>query len=182
MRLSSVLLAGVVALAGCKADFVVDDVAINNGFNVGNVAQGAAIFSEKNVNTEQGNPYGVFIADIKAELNDDTPTIELESATITVEAGGDAAHDALEEIFEGALTLSFVDETNNTDTAIATLNNPAGALDVALNVQGAAFDDEAFQQTLLSGAFKVKISGTAAATAANANVNLVTTLSFKAFK
>jgi hypothetical protein len=184
MRTAYVLFAGFGFLAmGCGPDFVVDDVGINVGFTTNNnVVEDDLIESEKNVNTEQGNPYGAFVSDIKAQLKEDAPTIDLEQATITLDSTSDAAHANLETIFKGTLELRFVDDNAGTDTLVASVADPTGAGPLELEVNAAAFDDPDFQATLLEGQFKVKFAGTAAATAADANVNLVATLSFKGFK
>lgn len=187
MRTLPIVLMSVGLLSiGCGPDAVVEDIGINIGFNIGNVAQGDPIESEKNISTEQGNPYGAFLEEIRNELNDDTPFIQLDTVSITLE--GDGVHNNFEDIFEGTLELLIVDESAGTTTAVATVENPTGAGPVELTVlgepvvDGGEFDEDLFQATLNAGSFKIKLEGTAAANAANADVNIVTTLGFSAFK
>jgi hypothetical protein len=178
MRVLALALTGLGLFAvGCGDVAVVDDIEIN--INVKNAdldAQGVLV-TEKNISTEQGNPYGTFLGQIKEELGDDLAAIDLNAAVLTLDAGGTQA--ALEQIYTGEVQLVLVDETNNTATTIATITDPTGT-QAEMDVVGAAFDDEVFQTTLNEGSFKVQLRGQATDAAANINVNIVSSLSFEA--
>src|SRR5262245_24476272 len=89
--------------SACGDKAVVDDVGIT--LNVKNAdLSGNTLNTEKNISTEQGNPYGGFLDDIRAQLGNDPATITLEQATLSLTAGGTQAN--LEDLYTGDVTLS----------------------------------------------------------------------------
>lgn len=172
--------------AGCRPDAVVEAIEINVGLSDNDIDNQGVLASEKNISTEQGNPYGAFLGELKANFGDeefDNVFIQLDAATLTLEANGDAAHDDFSEVLSGKVDLVIVDETAGTETVIGSVTDPAGAVIDAetFEVNDAAFDDEVFQATLRAGSFKVKMVGTAVDVAGQFNVNVVVATSFSAF-
>jgi hypothetical protein len=179
-RIGSIVLASSLLFTiGCKDAFV-DDIEINIGVNDADVNGDGVLVTEKNISTEQGNPYGQFLSDLQAEFGDDPVFIDLVSASMVVVAGGTQAN--LEEIYTGVVTLSIVDDSSGVVADIATIDSPAGAAAVELDVNSDAFDDDAFQATLNDGSFKVRLSGTPTDPAANINTDISVILSFSADK
>jgi hypothetical protein len=179
-RIGSILLAsGLLFTVGCKDAFV-DDIGINIGVSDADIDGNGQLVTEKNISTEQGNPYGQFLNNLQAEFGDDAVFINLESATMQIVAGGTQAN--LEELYVGVVTLSIVDDSSGIVADIATIEDPLGAEAVELDIDGGAFDDEAFQTTLNDGSFKVRLTGTPADPAANINTDIDLILGFSADK
>jgi hypothetical protein len=173
--------ASLLFLSACAPDAVVDDIQINLGVKVDqNAVAGDLIEIEKNISTEQGNPYGNFLNEIAAEIDINQVFIELDSVDLTLE--GDATHAAFESLFVETLELIIVAESNNVETAIASVTEPLGAGPLALDVLSGVFDNDELQTTLREGSFKLKLVGVAADGAAAADVNVVATLRFEAFE
>src|SRR5262245_20734458 len=105
MRALALVLVGLgLVFVGCKKQqAVVDNININLALNLGTVAQHYPIETNKNIDTEQGNPYGAFSGDIQAAMGNDPAIISLDSASITLQ--GDAAHAVFEDIFTSTFTL-----------------------------------------------------------------------------
>lgn len=175
--LSFTFVAGVLLASACKPEAVVDDVGINLNVSDADLDANNILITEKNISTEQGNPYGAFLSTIREQLGDEPASIFLETATVSI-VGGTQAN--LEEIYTGVITLTLVDDSAGTSTDIATFDTPTGAGPVELEVNADAFDDEAFQTTLNEGSFKVQLSGAATDPAANIDADLEILLSFSA--
>ena len=174
---SFAFVAGALFASACKPDAVVDEIGINLNVNDSDLDANNNLVTEKNIATEQGNPYGAFLGTIREELGDEPATIVLESASLSIQGGTQAN---LEDLYSGVITLTLVDDSAGTATDIASFDTPLGAGPVDLDVIGDAFDDEAFQATLNDGSFKVQLRGAATDPNANINTDLEILLSFSA--
>jgi hypothetical protein len=175
--LQATFAAGLLLSVGCKPDAVVNDIGINLNIKNADLDANNVLITEKNIATEQGNPYGAFLSDIAAQLGGEPAVITLEAATLTL-VGGDQT--TIEELYVGAVTLTIVDDAAGTETDIATITDPLGVGPLELTIDSDAFDDEAFQATLNDGSFKMRVTGAAADAAANINADVALSLSFSA--
>ena len=175
--LTSLFTASLLLGAGCKPDAVVNDIGINLNIKNADLDVNNNLVTDKNIATEQGNPYGTFLTDIAAQLGGEPATITLEAATISLVGG---TQTSLEELYTGTITLTIVDDSAGTVTNIATIADPTGVGPIELDVDGNAFDDEAFQTTLNDGSFKMRLSGTPTDAAANIDADIELVLSFSA--
>ncbi|HEY5925838.1 MAG TPA: hypothetical protein VIV11_29325 [Kofleriaceae bacterium] len=184
LYLCSALLA---CAAGCSDDpvSVSDVVDLKLALASGDVDNGV-LFDEKNVNTESGNPYGVFVSMAREEIGGEPSRITVDGTTVTVDATSTNVT-MLGGVFLGATKVEFIMNGSTTKYAVATRD--VVAADVAGPVEfGVDFDSDKIPaedfSDLASGSFKVAISGPAAATfeAANADADLTVSLTFSAFE
>jgi hypothetical protein len=183
-----VLLAGVlVALsAGCGDDPISysQPVGITTGVQSKDVSAGALALS-KNINTENGNPYGAFVNAAKDRLGGKTPSrIAVTSATLALLPGASGVTD-LQEIFTGNVGVAFQMNGSLISYPVAQASGPSGTGPVAMTV---SFDPASMSPAdyadLVQGSFKVALTGTSAPgfAAASANASLQTTFGFTAYE
>ncbi len=182
-------LAGVCGLAGACGDDAVsysEPVGINLKAKSSDVV-GATVTDSKGINTENGNPYGAFVANARQELAGADPgRIALTGASLLLGAGTTGVS-RLGEVFAGETVVLFeMNDTNNTFPAANQMLVAAdGAGPIAMDV---AFESgqmgEADFSKLLAGSFKVVVRGPAATdfAAKGADADLQVTLTFTAYE
>lgn len=140
----------------------------------------------KAITTEQGNPYGAFIAEARTQLAGKSPgAIVLGAATVTL-ADGSTGVSGLGEVFSGTLSIVFlIDDTNHSFGVATGQVAVMGGSTLPLDVH---FDSVALTELdygkLLGGKFKVIARGTAAPGFADlgARGDLDVLLTFTAFE
>ena len=188
MRQYPTICSRLVALAGiaCGSDAVSFSapVGINVKAKSGDVA-GNVISEAKDIQTEAGNPYKIFIDGAHQALGGRDPSrIELTSLTLLLGAQSTNVT-RLEEVFTGRVDALFLmNDTNNT-FPVGHVTSPTGGGPVAMDID---FNSDSFtgvdRTNLIAGSFKVVIRGSAAAgfAAKGAEANLQVTLQFRAFE
>jgi hypothetical protein len=174
-------------LVACGDDpiSVSDQVDLKITISSGDVA-GGEVFADKNVNTESGNPYGVFVQGARDEIGGDPGRITVDAVALTLEATSTNVT-GIGEVFSGTLVLGFEMNGSTTLYPVATRTivaaDVAGPLELEVDFDSDDIPDVDFAD-LASGSFKVSVSGPAAATfaAANASADLLMTLTFSAFE
>ena len=177
----------VVALvAGCGSDPVSYSapVGINLKAKSGDVSQ-TVISEAKDIESESGSPYKAFVDGARQALGGRDPS-RIEVASLALVLGAQSTNvTKLEEVFTGRVDVLFVmNETNNT-YPVGHVTSPTGGGPVVMTID---FDSNSFsgmdRTSLIGGAFKVVIRGTAATgfAAKDAEVNLQATLRFQAFE
>lgn len=176
-----------VLLAGCPAAPVTYSapVEITLAAKSSNTSNGL-VTDSKRITTEQGNPYGAFIAETKAQLAGRTPTaIVVEGAEISLAEGTNGVT-SLAEVFGGNVMVDFVIDDSNNSFGVAD-----GVVDAAHGntlVLDPHFDSGALSEfdyvKLVGGHFTVVARGTAARGFADksADGKLGVTLTFSAFE
>ena len=142
----------------------------------------------KNINTENGNPYGAFVNAARARIGHDPSRIVLTGATLTL-LNTSTGVTALEQTFTGPVAISFVMNGTNDTFQVAQINSPAGAGPVSL---GVGLDSDSLsaadRASLEQGQFKVVLSGippggaTGAFATGNDLADLVATFEFVAYR
>ncbi len=180
-----IVLSGSLLFAACGDDPVSYSapVGINLKAKSGDVS-GTAISEDKNITTETANPYGAFVSSATAKLGRAPGRIEVDRATLVL--GAQSTNVArLEDVFTGALDVSFVIHDSGTTYQVGTITNPAGVgpLDLDVSLAGEDLAPPDFLK-YLDGSFKVVARGTAAAgfTAKGAEADLQLTFTFAAFE
>jgi len=175
-------------LAACGGDEPVSysaPVGISLSVSSGDVQDGA-LLDEKNINTESGNPYAVYIADAREEIGGDPGSITLETATLEL-LGTSNNVTTLGEVFAGDVAISFVMNSSGAEypATVITVGADTGAGPVDMHTH---FDDASITGTdweeFVGGSFKVVLTGPAAASfpAANADANMQATFTFAAYE
>lgn len=148
---------------------------------------GAVVSEEKSITTEQGNPYGAFIAAAKQELGGAVPgSIEVDRVQLFLGAGSTQVL-SLGQVFAGPTDILFQlnDSGGTSPVASQQIGPTSGAGPLAMEV---SFDDEtlgaADYERLVGGSFKVVIRGATAAefAAKDAEANLEVTFSLTAYE
>ena len=185
MRLTTLL--PIALLAACSDDpvQVSDVVDLKITVSSGDVTAGV-LQDEKNVNTESGNPYGVFVQGARDEIGHDPSHITVDGTSITLQATSKNVT-TLGAVFAGSTKLEFIMNGSSARYAVATRDMLAadGAGPVAFTVDFDSDDiPEADYADLASGSFKVMLSGAPAAgfEAANADADLTMSLTFSAYE
>jgi hypothetical protein len=175
-----------VALAACGSDPVSFSapVGINEKAKSGDV-NGSVISEAKDIESEAGNPYKVFMDGAHQALGGRDPS-RIEIASLTILLGAQSTNvTKLDEVFTGRVDALFlVNDTNNTFPA-GHVTSPTGAGPVGMDVDFNSDDFAGVDRTnLLAGKFKVVIRGSAATGFASkgAEANLQLTLQFRAFE
>jgi hypothetical protein len=175
-------------LGACGGDdpvSVSDVVDLKLSVSSGDV-QGGIVLDEKNVNTESGNPYGVFVQTANDEIGGPPTRITVDGAAITIDATSNNVA-TLGEVFLGVTTIEFIMNGSATPYPVATLDvvaaDGAGPVEFEVDFDSDNVPDADFAD-LASGSFKVAISGPPAATfeGANADADLTISLTFSAFE
>ena len=187
MRIHHLLVCFGLLAGACSDDpvSVSDVVDLKLVLSSGDVS-GGNLLDEKNVNTESGNPYGVFVQMAQESIGGDPSRITVEATGVTVDATSRNVT-MLGAVFAGATKLEFVMNGSATAHTVATRNVVAadGAGPVPFDV---TFDSDKIPDAdyadLASGSFKVVLSGPAASTfaAANADADITLSLTFKAYE
>jgi hypothetical protein len=145
-----------------------------------------AISADKNINTENGNPYGAFTTAARARLGGQDPSrIAVTGITLELLTATSSGVTSLEQVFTGPVTIGFQSSTSGTVYPVGQVTNPVGAGPVALAV---AFDSgslpAADRAAITQGQFKVVLGGTAANgfASASAAADLKATFTFVAYE
>jgi hypothetical protein len=146
----------------------------------------AAVSAEKNINTENGNPYGAFTSAARARLGGRDPShIAVAGATLELLTATSTGVTALEPVFAGPVTVAFQASASGAVYPVGQVMNPMGAGPVTLAV---AFDSESLpaadRAAITQGQFKVVVGGSAASgfAGASATADLQATLMFVAYE
>jgi hypothetical protein len=143
------------------------------------------VTAEKNISTESGNPFKVFVDQARLELDGQDPSrVELTSLTLLLGAQS-VGTASLAEVFAGrAEVLFLMDESNNSYVA-GHVDSVVGSGAIPMLVD---FDSEALPAAdyarFLDGKFKVVLRGTAASGFATkgAEADFQATFSFTALE
>jgi len=181
------LLLSALALPACSDDPVSYSapVGISLDARSSDVVSGT-ITSEKNINTESGNPYAAYIAAARDELGGDPGSITLDETTFAI-VDGTTGVTTLGEIFDGDVDISFV--MNSTDTVYpaavltVTADTGAGPVEAHSHFDDSTVTDEDWPD-FVGGNFKVLMTAPAADSfaAADADANLEATFTFSAYE
>lgn len=188
MRLHYLCASFLAVSIGCSDDdpvSVSDVVDLKLTLSSGDVENGT-LRDEKNINTESGNPYGVFVQKARDEIGGEPSRITIEGTGITLNATSKNVT-TLGGVFLGATKLELVMNGSTTPYPVATHDFMAadGAGPVAFSVDFDSDDIPAADYTdLASGSFKVSLSGPPAVgfKAATADADLTLSLTFEAFE
>lgn len=175
------------ALAACSDDPInySEPVSISLQFKSSDVAAGR-IATDKNINTESGNPYAAFVSAAQTKLGKAPGRIDVANVTLTVAATSKQVA-TLGEIFAGDCKLKFVLNSGNVAFEVATRTmaaaDPAGPVALITAFDSADLDAGQYTQ-LVGGAFKVALDCAAATTfaAAGATADLKATFTFGAYE
>ena len=147
-------------------------------------ATNGVVTDDKQITTEQGNPYGAFMASAKELLAGKAPSaIVIEGATLELGTSSTGVT-ALGQVFTGLVSVDFLINDSNNSYGVAsaevTADTPA-TLELDARFDSAALTDFDYLK-LLGGNFKVVVRGTAASGFADqaATVDRDTTLPFSA--
>jgi hypothetical protein len=145
-----------------------------------------AVSADKNINTENGNPYGAFTSAARARLGGRDPShIAVTGATLELLTATSTGVTALEQVFTGPVSVAFQVGASGTVYPVGQVMNPVGAGPVTLNV---AFDSASLlaadRAAITQGQFKVVLGGTSASgfAGASATADLRATLMFVAYE
>jgi len=177
-----------VALAGCGAEAdgpnAPNTAAYSGPVNVrldkfkdGDV-RNEAFDADKSINTESGNPYGVFLQDARRALGRDPAAVVVDRVTFTM--GSDTRGvTAFEQVFTGSLVVYLASST--TTVNVGSADNPTGAGPVEVNVNATRATLDPIQRDLLNGSFKLGIRVPAAPGRPRSfDVKVATTVYFRA--
>ncbi len=152
----------------------------------GDDAKSGVITEEKNINTEEGNPYGAFVAAARQELGGvDPKRIEVSSVTLLL-GGTSKGVTTLEQVMMGKAEILFVMNDTNDSFPVAHTEDPKGAgpVDLAIDFKSAQVVAEDWSK-LLGGSFKVVLRSPAVATFADKkdmDADLQVTIEFAAYE
>lgn len=158
-------------------------VGINLKAKSGDVS-GTAISEDKSITTETSNPYGSFISAATTKIGRSPGRVEVDHATLLL--GAQSVNvTKLEDVFTGAVDVSFVINDSNNTYQVGGLTNPSGVgpIDLDISLAGSEVAPQDFPK-YLDGSFKVVVRGTAATrfTSKGAEAALQLTFTFAAFK
>lgn len=142
------------------------------------------VHSDKNISTENGNPYGAFVNAAVKALGGNPSRIVVTSATLTLDPSSSVQVATLEQVFAGTVRLSFEPNGSSTSYPVASVPGPTGTGPVQMTV---VFDSgtmtAADYADLVGGAFKVVLEGPAATGFAGrgATADMEATLTFVAY-
>lgn len=137
-----------------------------------------AFDSDKDIDTEQGNPYAAFLRDARASLGRDAAAVVVDRITFTL-ASDTRGVTAFEQILAGTAVVYFA--TSSVTVNVGSVAMPTGAGPVSVNVTASRADLAPINAALLSGRFKVGIRVPAApGRPASFDARVSTTLYFRA--
>jgi hypothetical protein len=173
-------------MAGCGADGATDaNTAAYSGpvnvrldkFKDGDV-RNESFDSDKDINTESGNPYAGFLRAARAALGRDAAAVVLDRMTFTL-ASDTRGVTAFEQIFAGTAVVYFVSSSATVIVGSAVM--PTGPGPVSVQVTASRTDLLPVNAALLSGQFKVGVRVPAApGRPASFDARVSTTLYFRA--
>lgn len=160
-RLSIIAVLSGVALVACGDDPVAYSETVSvklSGIKPGDIQNGQAS-EDKNINTEEGNPYGDFVKHARDKLGGRDPgAIEIVSAIVRVHADSKNVS-TIDAVFT-SLELLMADSA--TTIAFGTKASPTGS-EVAVAIKD-DLDYEPVFDSMLGGDFKVGVRGPTVAT------------------
>ena len=178
----------VFVLAACGGDDPVqvsDVVDLKITVSSGDVA-GGIVQDEKNISTESGNPYGVFVQGARDEIGRDPSRITVDGTALLLEPTSKNVT-TLGAVFAGTTKIELVMNGSTARYAVASREmlaaDGAGPIELAV-----AFDSSdipaADYADLASGSFKVALSGPPAPgfDTASADADLKLSLTFSAYE
>lgn len=178
------------ALAACGSDPVSYSapVGINLKLKSSDAANGA-VSNEKAITTEQGNPYGAFVADARTKLGRDPGVIDVDRVEVLLGAGSTGVT-VLGDVFDGNFEVLFQmnDSANSYPVANGLISDTGSAVTgsgVTLSANFAADSvPDVDYQAMLSGSFKTVGRGPVSAgfVGKGADVDLQLTFTFAAFE
>jgi len=139
---------------------------------------------DKSISTETGNPYGAFVNAAEKALGHAPSRIVVTSATLVMDPASSTQVTALEQVFGGAVQVSFVPNGSRVSLPAATAPQVSGIGPVAMVD---LFDSAQVPSTdypdIVGGSFKVLLTGAAVADFAtrSATADLTATFTFEAF-
>ena len=137
-----------------------------------------AFDSDKDINTESGNPYASFLRAARTALGRDAAAVVLDRMTFTL-ASDTRGVIAFEQIFAGTAVVYFA--TSSVTVNVGTAAMPTGAGPVSVQITASRTDLLPINAALLSGQFKVGVRVPAAAgRPASFDARVSTTLYFRA--
>ena len=144
------------------------------------------VTDEKAITTESGNPYGMFVGGVRAQIGRDPALIDVESVELSLGSGSTGVT-SLGEVFAGAVQVVFhMNDTNNAYQVAAGMigaDTPPGPVAFEIVFDAEAVPDLDYVKLLL-GSFKGITRGLAAPSFATkgAEADLQITLTFAAFE
>lgn len=146
-------------------------------FKDGDVRNGA-FDSDKEINTESGNPYAGFLRDARTGLGRDAAAVVVDRMTFTL-ASDSRGVIGFEQFLAGTAQVYFA--TSSVTVNVGTAVMPAGAGPVTVQITATRADLAPINAALLSGNFKVGMRVSAAAGRPGSfDARLSTTLYFRA--
>jgi hypothetical protein len=149
-------------------------------------AKNGTLDVEKDITTESGNPYGVFVGVARQNSGGKDPSQIMVSSLAVLLGAGSQGVTSLDQVFAaGEVDVLFAMDSTNNSYPVGTLTNVTGPGPVSANI---TFDptsvSAADQSALLSGSFKVVIRGPAAAgfVSGSDKANLQANFTFEAFE
>lgn len=146
-------------------------------FKDGDVRNGS-FDSDRDIDTESGNPYAGFLRDARTSLGRDAAAVVLDRMTFTL-ASDTRGVTAFEQIFTGTAVVYFA--TSAVTVNVGTVTAPTGAGPVTVQITASRADLAPINAALLDGHFKVGMRVPAApARPASFDARVSTTLYFRA--
>lgn len=148
-----------VALPACDDDPVASTGTIViqlSGINEGDIRSGV-VENSKNVTTETGNPYRIFLDEARTVLGRPPGRIRVTSASITID-GSSRGVASLADLFTGEVNV-FLDANVGGTVPVARTTDPAGMGPVAFRIVAGDDDLAPIMTALLAGDFRVGVNG-----------------------
>lgn len=169
---------------GCGADINANTAGYSGPVNIvldkfkdGDV-RNEAFDSDKSINTESGNPYGVFLRDARAVLGRDPAAVVLDRMTFTL-ASDSRGVTSFEQFLAGTAVIYF--STSSVTVNVGTAVMPTGPGPVSVNITASRADLAPIAEALRSGSFKMGMRVPAAPGRPRSfDARLSTTLYFRA--
>jgi hypothetical protein len=137
-----------------------------------------AFDSDKDVDTESGNPYAAFLRDARTALGRDPAAVVVDRITFTL-ASDTRGVTAFEQIFTGTAVVYVA--TSTVTVNVGTVVAPTGAGPVTVQITASRADLAPINAALIGGHFKVGMRVPAAPTRpASFDARVSTTLYFRA--
>ncbi len=148
-------------------------------------AKNGAIYDDKGITTESGNPYSGFIKEARDKLGGSDPA-RIAVSSLTLLLGGDSKGvTALEQIFTGKVETLFEVEDSKNSFPVGEVTDPQGSGPVTLSTD---FDSTELSPSdrdkLIAGGFNVVLRGTATSgfDKAGVDADLLLTFTFNAYE
>ena len=173
-----------ILLGGCSSDPVSVSRPVGISLTVASKDAGGAVAVDKDINTENGNPYGAFVNNAVSGLGGKNPSRISVAALSLALLPSSTNVTALEQVLTSPVAISFQMSGSNAIYPVGSVANPTGT-SAGLAV---AFDSQSMPPTdygaLLGGQFKVLLTGTAPSgfSSANATADLEANFVFVAYE